>query len=86
MVRLRRLPRQPDLTFSTCICGPSTIIDRRLDRVRSRRHRVLALGRDTLTLYRSIATGVAPNKVALIVFVALTGVGAAANTPTGELI
>lgn len=33
---------------------------------------------------RSIATGVAPNKVSLIVFVALTGVGAAANTPTGE--
>ncbi|KAL7277638.1 hypothetical protein ACG7TL_008565 [Trametes sanguinea] len=31
----------------------------------------------------SIATGVAPNKVSFIVFVALTGVGAAANTPTG---
>ncbi|KAI0760003.1 major facilitator superfamily domain-containing protein [Fomes fomentarius] len=32
----------------------------------------------------SIATGIAPNKVSLIVFVALTGVGAAANTPTGK--
>ena len=40
----------------------------------------------SLALCRSIATGVALNKVALIVFVALTGVGAAANTPTGELL
>ncbi|KAI0739552.1 major facilitator superfamily domain-containing protein [Daedaleopsis nitida] len=31
----------------------------------------------------SIATGLAPNKLSLIVFVALTGLGAAANTPTG---
>ncbi|KAI9069385.1 MFS general substrate transporter [Trametes sanguinea] len=31
----------------------------------------------------SIATGVAPKKVSFIVFVALTGIGAAANTPTG---
>ncbi|GBE87203.1 MFS general substrate transporter [Sparassis crispa] len=31
----------------------------------------------------SIATALSPNKVALIIFVALTGVGAAANTPTG---
>ncbi|GBE87278.1 MFS general substrate transporter [Sparassis crispa] len=31
----------------------------------------------------SFATALSPNKVALIIFVALTGVGAAANTPTG---
>ncbi|KAL6299837.1 major facilitator superfamily domain-containing protein [Sparassis latifolia] len=32
----------------------------------------------------SIATALSPNKVALIIFVALTGVGAAANMPTGD--
>ncbi|KAH9934301.1 uncharacterized protein B0H18DRAFT_1115023 [Fomitopsis serialis] len=32
---------------------------------------------------RSFATAASPNKYAMTVFVALTGVGAAANTPTG---
>ncbi|PIL26437.1 MFS general substrate transporter [Ganoderma sinense ZZ0214-1] len=44
--------------------------------------RMFLFGTGFFTIW-SIATGVAPNKVALIVFVALTGVGAAANTPTG---
>ncbi|CDO69413.1 hypothetical protein BN946_scf184791.g8 [Trametes cinnabarina] len=44
--------------------------------------RMFLFGTGFFTIW-SIATGVAPNKVSLIVFVALTGVGAAANTPTG---
>ncbi|KAI0742337.1 major facilitator superfamily domain-containing protein [Daedaleopsis nitida] len=47
--------------------------------------RMFLFGTGFFTVW-SIATGVAPNKVSLIVFVALTGVGAAANTPTGIAI
>jgi MFS family permease len=37
----------------------------------------------TIMYNRSVACGFAPNKTAIIFFVAMTGVGAAANTPTG---
>ncbi|KAH9934303.1 major facilitator superfamily domain-containing protein [Fomitopsis serialis] len=44
--------------------------------------RMFLFGTGWFTIW-SFATAVSPNKYALIVFIALTGVGAAANTPTG---